>query len=750
MFLLEKGVPDLDPTFQIGERLRALFKGEKSPLTKPFEQHTWAYAAIHRIATNISQTPIGLHVEETEAEAEATLGIQRATYWRRGEKRPASCNVRARPLALARYIQAPVKHRLNPGRWLKELTELEASPWLDLLSRPNPHLTGIELWYLTIVYLYVAKGAFWILLGKDGKGRAEGELPSEIWVKPATDFKPVIDEERSELLAWDWKVGKRKERFELHQVMPFRFPNPSNPLVGLSPLEPVQADLRQDVKASEYNEAFYDNDAELGTVLETDQELTNEQAVAMQQLFDDRHAGQRKRRRTAVLHSGLRANRLGLGQKDMDFLEQRRWNRGAVLAVTGTPEAELSVYENLVESNAVTQDRVFWTKTLLPVVRVLEAPVHAHLIPGPEIFLFNLQAVRALQAILNEQVEGAAKLFAMGYPPNEINERLELGLPTLAWGDQGFLPLTIVPAEDVAEGGSVPSLGPEMSLSVKQAKPKRKPRIGGPLWRQILTRVFGPSERRFQGKIRRFTKALRVEQLRVLEEAAADGRLRAVEATELRTKRQGQPFEVRQTLTSGAAEAIMFSLEEWQTRLVDTMRPEYDRLASLTFDQVESELGGVFNFDLTDPRALTFLSEKEVKIKRVVDTIRENVRNQLIEGLAQNESIGMLQDRIKRAFNFAASPARTLRVARTEVAQTQGGLRYMTYQEEGIKEQEWLSAGDEAVREDHVVLGATEPVTLGTNYMEFLGLPGMLRYPADIEGPANQVINCRCVAVATR
>ena len=86
-----------------------------------------------------------------------------------------------------------------------------------------------------------------------------------------------------------------------------------------------------------------------------------------------------------------------------------------------------------------------------------------------------------------------------------------------------------------------------------------------------------------------------------------------------------------------------------------------------------------------------------------------------------------------------------MRIARTESAMLSNALRFRGMRDEGIEKQEWVSAGDDAVREteeaNHVEMDG-EVVKMGKKFSNGLF------YPTQPGAPAAQVVNCRCRAVA--
>ena len=106
------------------------------------------------------------------------------------------------------------------------------------------------------------------------------------------------------------------------------------------------------------------------------------------------------------------------------------------------------------------------------------------------------------------------------------------------------------------------------------------------------------------------------------------------------------------------------------------------------------------------------------------------------------ETIAELADRIRAEFNVFGG-ARSLTIARTEVASTQSETRQQAFVAEGIEEHTWVTARDEAVRPTHRRQdGMTR--TIGQTF------PNGLIHPAQSGGPPGEVINCRCIAISKR
>jgi len=89
---------------------------------------------------------------------------------------------------------------------------------------------------------------------------------------------------------------------------------------------------------------------------------------------------------------------------------------------------------------------------------------------------------------------------------------------------------------------------------------------------------------------------------------------------------------------------------------------------------------------------------------------------------------------------FGGVGYRAERVARTEVIGVNNYAAQNTYEENGVKQHEWLATDDSRTRDDHAeadgqVRGINEPFTVGGE---------QLMYPGDSAGSPEQTCNCRC------
>lgn len=657
-------------------------------ITQPYSQHVWVYACVNAIAQSVSSVPL---------------------LFKTGPR--------------------------------KDPKVVEDERLDSLFEAPNPYMSGSQLIEATLVYLGLTGEAFYIV-----ERESDREIPKEIWIFHPHRFKEVVNRETGLISGWVYSKGANKVPLQTHEVVFFRYFNPYNDYRGLSPLQAARAGIEQDFWAARYNMAFFMNAAQPGGVLETSANLNDDEFHRLLAQFEDRHRGAPKSHRIALLEGGVTYKQTGLSQKDMDFLEQRKWNREEIMAAFKVPKTEVGLYEDVNYATAKTQRKLFWENTLLPKMALIEFVLWGQLlrrIDGGRVWAeFDYAGISALQEDRRELVESAQKLWSMGVPLNIANEYLGLGLPAVAGGDVGYLPFNLAP---VAQGKPSPektvvdlpfSVAPvgknfpaetahEKAIAWKQAgmagynplpavSRQASRTFDGEVYWQNYLKIHGPLEEKFYGKIKRFFYEQRKTQLQIIEEQLS---LRAVR---------------------DISDNLLFDLSAENAKLQKVVWPLYVQIGMEAGQALYKELGQVGAlFNLEDSEALAVLQQKLIRVTGINETTREALRNTISQGLQNQEPWTQIADRVREVYNFAAS--RSYTIARTETGQAMGTARYAGTISMGIQKIMWVTAADERVRLSHRNLNGVK-AEIGQVFVNGC------RFPCDPYGPPGEIINCRCCA----
>ena len=135
-----------------------------------------------------------------------------------------------------------------------------------------------------------------------------------------------------------------------------------------------------------------------------------------------------------------------------------------------------------------------------------------------------------------------------------------------------------------------------------------------------------------------------------------------------------------------------------------------------------------------------FVIKRRNKLAGVPQEIYDGIKGLLETAAASGQSERGLADSIREAFDQTYE-GRAETVARTETASAYGSASQASLEDSSWTHKRWLSAHDSAVRDSHREMDG-EVVPVDERFSNGLMFPG------DPDGPAEEVINCRCVSVA--
>ena len=296
--------------------------------------------------------------------------------------------------AIAQSI-ASVPFRLFTGS-VNEANAITSGPLFELFRDVNPFMSRFQLWEATILYLDLFGESYWVLEDLDENG-----IPKEIWPFGPDFIEPIVDEHKGHIIGFQTVTPIQSESvtFSLEEIIYFRHFNPHDWNRGLGVLEPLESTVQQDHLCDQFSEALFENGADPGGILLSEEELTTDDMRRIRTGWEDKHQGPRKAGRMAILQGGLKYEPIKISNREIQFIEQREWHRDMVLAAFKVPKAELSVYESLNFATARVADRGFWQKTLMPRIVYIEDVLRSEFfsrIPGNVIGAFDLGTVPAL------------------------------------------------------------------------------------------------------------------------------------------------------------------------------------------------------------------------------------------------------------------------------------------------------------------------------------------------------------------
>ncbi|MGR3311094.1 MAG: phage portal protein [Candidatus Brocadiales bacterium] len=295
-------------------------------------------------------------------------------------------------------------------------------PLTELFWGVNPVMSRYDFWEATVIYLELTGNCFWALERKNGRG-----IPAEIWpLRP--DRIRIVPDRTSFVNGYIFSVGERSVGYDRDEVLHLKYFNPLNDWWGMSPLSAARQGLLADYYSVMYNKNFFKQGAAPSGVFIAEGAMDESAFRRLQKELEMAYGSVNRAHRPMLLESGLKWQSISLPQRDMEFIKQRKMSREEILSVFKVPPAEVGIFEYANYANATVQDKIFWTKCIIPRLRKIEEHLNTFLIPrfGQNIFAsFDISKIEALQE--NEDIKStiAQRLVDSGiWTVNETRKRL--------------------------------------------------------------------------------------------------------------------------------------------------------------------------------------------------------------------------------------------------------------------------------------------------------------------------------------
>lgn len=751
-------VPNFEPDFFSAMGLRV----RDDPFDRPYTQHPWVYLVNQVIATAISQVPFRVYREARSTErrsADERAALMKAVIPRANIDDLWLIAQNPDPRRRMRAVRtlAPWLRPRALMRAVMDVEAVESGPWYDLFMRVNPLMTRAQLWEATLVNYNTAGECFWVLEGAGSELRPN-EIPTEIWPVGPGGWKPKIDRRTKLPTLWEWTRneaggGTVVDKFDPEQLVWWRRYNPYG-LRGVSAIEGLKREIEQDYLASIFNLAFFKNGATIGGWITAERRMTPDQRKTLLEMLEARNVGAKKAHRPNVFEGGVKFEESKQNHRAMAFYEMRQWVRDTVLSVHRVPKAMAGLGSYDTRATAVAETRNFWEVTLLPQVQYGEDLMESDLFTtermgeGVVWGAFDLSVVQALREDLAQTTDVAQRLQSMGWTAEEVNERLEMGMPVdndwlrTWWRSPGLVDARKKDEEPEDEPGAQPGATEEEEEEEGARPGHRRITLPGTskksdeeqrelLWQSVVSRVFDPGEDRFERKFRGFLVDLRAHQLRLIDQ-------------------RGEVSD---------PELFLFNEQEWSEKYVERMEKQYDLTWEAATEEVLEEIeaaggegDGGDEPEVEGARAADKAQEDMVRLiarrgSRTVRTIRRQLHKHVSDRVRDGGTSEDIKAAVREYFSLALARGKARTVARTETSITVNAARRYHMERRGVVEHEWITAGDERVRHNHVIYGEAGPHPIGFNWATLAGHRYRLEYPCMSGAPGHEVINCRCISI---
>lgn len=638
---------------------------------------------------------------------------------------------------LARNV-ASLPYQIRKGKKIQT-----NGPVVELFARPHTHISSTDFWELSVAWMLMRGRCY--IAGLDRNGRYVAlagplaQLPASLVILPADRVQPIHSAQI--LMGWRYSAAfqdlSQSQALLPEEVLFVPMPNPFDHWAGLSPMTVANLAASTDRAAGLFQRGLAESNGELGFLVTSEHQLTDEQINQVKAALAERRRGAGVAARPLFLPNGSKVEKPAVSSADAQFLENRRWSRQEICAVFGVPESLLGIVENTNLANGQEQHEMFIFNTLAPLCRRLDSALQAIAAIEDLEASHDINSHPVMIAARQRRLDTAVKAVSIGVSFNEANEVLALGFKSQPWGDTWFKPFSLesveAPTPEPTAPAPVPakSIDPFAALAELVAKGIAEP-PPAPAHECRGSDAFAKSIRAAVSLMRRrMSKVFYDQRTRVLAKLAAKDK---TVASALQKDVRGLPEDVWD--------------EEFEDRILT------ESLGKLLKDgfnfgaaQTAKELGLV-DFTLAPIEALKFLEARKKEIKGINDTTFQSIKSELTEALNNGESYAKMADRIREVFTDAGQ-SRAETIAQTEVGIAVNTGRYTAMSESGVTHKAWLDSNLEGSRQSHIEAGVRYSYDRAIEIADTFDVGGeQLDHPGDPAGSPGNVINCRCTVLA--
>lgn len=244
----------------------------------------------------------------------------------------------------------------------------DAHPLGKLLNRPNPAMSGFDLWLWTSSTFDIYGETFWLKQRKAGQ------------VVALYPYHPTAMSYDDQAGSWTFDNGKRKvSGIADTDLVHFRGFNPDSMTRGMSPLEPLRATLENEWSARTATSSFWRRGARPGTYLTHKGNLSQPAAERLKAQFETIAAGTVHTGSTIVLEEGMEPKPMMLTAEEAQYIETRKLNREEVCAAYDVPPPVVHILDRATFSNITEQMRSMYRDTMAPHLKGFEATIEQDL-----------------------------------------------------------------------------------------------------------------------------------------------------------------------------------------------------------------------------------------------------------------------------------------------------------------------------------------------------------------------------------
>jgi len=574
--------------------------------------------------------------------------------------------------------------------------EVESHPFTVTWAHPNREFSGQDNMEYIIAHMKLGGNAYIRpIYGTD-------KIPREFWVEMPDLIQPVPSANRETWLdGYDYTLPNGgKVRVARETFVHFMQLDPGNLYTGLGDIFPAARVIDTYNEGIDTQKVSMQNRGMPSGMLTPEEPLTPEQFDEFKRKFAEGYISKNSRREPWLFPRKVNWHEMSNTPVEMDYTNSQRELIRQMAAAIGVDPWWVGDREHSSFNNVKEARRSLYEDVVIPILDDIKATLNLKMrVMYPDAdrieIGYDISNVAALREDFGQKVEHTKTLWAMGVPFEQINQKLELGFDEFPGWERSYLPFSVAPVGDsgAVEVTETPETDEKTIKTDEEQKIAEWKRVDSRrrAWERVMSAKFEPLYKELGNAIAR-----NITDVDIVIDKQADKWEKVLQAAY---------FSIIEDFGTVTAERL---------KTVKT-EVKFDPFATYVRAWVTNQAGK--------------------KIKTILDTQKEEVRQIIAQGASENLSNAQIAKSLRQFYTDRASMF-AMRVARTESVAAASFGQESAAKESGFSRKRWISSRDDRVRDDHVRMDG-ETVGINETFSNGCDAPG-------IGGDAAEVINCRC------
>ena len=527
----------------------------------------------------------------------------------------------------------------------------------------------------------------------------------------------IIPQNNSELL-YKYSIGGEDQYIIEEEMFHHKNWNPGNDYYGLAPLKAMGREVDTDNSAASFQKASIDNGGRPSGALSTEGNLNNDQYEKLKKQIKDQIQGKGNARNPLLLEAGLKWVQFSLSPAELDFMSGRKMNALYIcIGFRHDPESiglGSGTYEN--KNQAEINN---WNKATIPDALNYIDALNINIMPefdDNHEYYIDLSGTPPIVDAENKKLDQGKKYKELGYTTNQINEKLNLGMEDVPWGDIIYMPINQIPVSDV--GFQVDQVQEENKTVLKHIKSFN---LTTDKQIEAYAKAYNTNRASWWKPI-----ANQIKNTFLVEQKAV------IKALKSGKRDMDKTIDAQKPMWEKTITAI------WKVLIDDFGSAFADNINNKMFINTLKK----YDFDPWSDEVQDFVERYSAdNVVDITDTTKKKLRNEIIASTAAKETVEELYKRINTLYDEKFTKYRSMVISRTEtIGASNFGTRMSALQSKIMKYKKWITSGSDRVRDTHAAIEGED-----RKINELYSI--QLMFPGDPLGPANEVIQCMCVEI---